>query len=258
MAIRYNKDYNREIQRSVKRFNNVRRTLSKKGIKLTSAPLKVSELKARYQTRRELNKELTLLNKVSSRSDKLLKSVENQGGATAVKWELDYLKLNEKNAIDYYQREYELVSAKVGRFPGERTRLNNLEQKLNTLNLNLDYMNQDQFNSYRSAIRNYMAIPAKIKGGYRGFLIEVEEVMRRLGYDNDKIDEVFEKLKVLKPHQFHAMYEESDLIGRIYGLIQSPKHKGSGRLTTDVEDAEGIMEDFLEQEDDLVEKYRKI
>lgn len=255
MAINFTKDYNREIRRVVKNFNARRKTLSKKGIKLTPAPVKVSDLKARYETRSDLNKELALLNKVSSSSDSLIKQVENAGGATAVQWELDYLKLNEKAAIEYFKREYDLVSKKVGRFPGERTRLDSIAANLEVLNLDLDYMNQEQFKSYRAAIRSYMTIPGKMKGGYRGFLTQIDEAMGQLGYSEEDKRKVFNKLKVLKPHQFHAMYEESDMIDRLYEISGSPKHGSEKGLTTTPKEAKKMIEEFLEEEDELIAKY---
>ena len=258
MAIRYTKDLNARIRKEVKNFNARRKVLSKRGIKLTSAPLKVSELKARYQSRRDLEKELSLLSKVSSRNDSLLEEVENSGGATAIEWELQYLKLNEQKAREYFERERDIVRAKVGRFPGERIRLDNIEQKIAILDLNIDYMNQDQFNSYRSVIREYASIPAKIKGGYRGFLVEVEESMSKLGYDRKDINKVFNKLKQLSPSQFHQFYEENDLVGRIYELIQSPKHGGGGDFTTTEDDAGDKIATFIEELDDNIAKYKNI
>ena len=258
MAIRYNKDLNAKIRKEVKNFNARRKVLSKRGIKLTSAPIKVSELKARYQSRRDLEKELGLLSKVSSRNDSLLKEVENNGGATAIEWELEYLKLNEKKAREYFERERKIVASKVGRFPGERMRLDNIEYKLNILDLNIDYMNQDQFKAYKSTIREYMSIPGKIKGGYRGFLIEVEQSMSKLGYDRKDINKVFNKLKQLSPSQFHQFYEENDLVGRIYELIQSPKHGGNGEFTTNEDDAREKIATFIEELDDNIAKYKNI
>ena len=259
MAIRYTKDLNAKIRKEVKNFNARRKVLSKKGIKITSAPLKVSELKARYQSRRELERELSLLSKASSRNDSLLKEVENSGGATAVKWELEYLKLNEQKARDYFEHEREIVASKVGRFPGERMRLDNIEQKIAILDLNIDYMNQDQFKNYRGAIREYMSIPAKIKGGYRGFLIEVEEAMSSLGYSKEDIKDVFNQLSKLTPDQFHKFYEENDTVQRIFELYQSPKHgKKSGNLTTSEEDMKDKIKTFKEELADNIEKYKNL
>jgi hypothetical protein len=258
MAIRYTKSYNKEIRKAVKHFNTVRNTLSKRGIKLTPSPLKVSELKARYQTRRELNRELTLLNKVSSSSDKLLKEIENSGGATSIKWELDYLKLNERNAINYFEREAEIERRRLPEYPGERMRLDALEQKIQYLKMDIDYMNQEQFRSYRSAIREYMATPAKMKGGYRGFLSEIESVMRVVGYDEATINTFFEKFKVLTPSQFQALYETSDLISRIYELADSPIYSDSLKMNTTTGDAKEMIDTLLEETDEMVEKAKQM
>lgn len=256
MAIRFTKSYNKEIRQAVKHFNSVRNNLYKKGVKLTSAPLKVSELKSRYQTRRELNRELNLLNKVSSSSDRLLREVENQGGARAIKWELDYLKLNTQNAIKYFEHEAQIERKRLPEFPGERLRLDALEQKINYLKMDVDYMNQDQFRSYRSAIREYIATPAKQRGGYRGFLSEIESVMRLVGYDESTINTFFTKFKVLTPSQFQDLYETSDLISRIYELADSPIYSGTLKINTTIGDAKEMIDTLMEETDELVAKAK--
>lgn len=256
MAIRYTKAYNKEIRQAVKHFNSVRSTLSKRGVKLTPSPLKVSELKARYQTRRELNKELNLLNKVSSSSDRLLKEIENNGGVKSVKWELDYLKLNQKKALAYFKREAEYERRRLPQYPSEKMRLDAIEQKIQYLQLDLDYMNQQQFRSYRAAIREYMATPAKMKGGYRGFLNEIENVMRLVGYDDTTINSFFEKFKVLTPSEFNSLYANSDLISRIYELADSPIYSDSIKINTSQSDAKEMIDTLLEETDDLVKKAK--
>lgn len=258
MAIKYTKAYNQEIRKAVRHFNQVRNTLSKRGIKLTPSPIKVSELKARYQTRRELNRELTLLNKVSSSSDKLLKEIENQGGAKSIKWELDYLKLNERNALNYFKREAEIERRRLPEFPGEKMRYDAINQKIHYLQMDIDYMNQEQFRSYRSAIREYMATPAKMKGGYRGFLSEIESVMRLVGYDDATIKSFFTKFKVLTPSQFQTLYETSDLISRIYELADSPIYSDSLKINTTTGDAKEMIDTLLEETDDMVKQAKEM
>lgn len=245
MAIRYNKAYNKQIRDAVKHAKTVEKTLARRGIKLGITVPKVSELKARYQTRRELNKEIALLNKVSSSNDRLLKEVETSGGATAIKWQMDYLKLNQKKAIEHFEHEKEIELKRTPMFPGERMRLDAIEQKLQYLNMDLEYMNQEQFRSYQSAIREYMATPAKIKGGYRGFLTEVENVMRLCGYSENTINDLFNQLKTLTPSEFHELYETSDLIRRVYELADSPTYENGIKLNTDVDDAKDNIIDPL-------------
>lgn len=249
MAIRYNKAYNQEIRKAVKHFNTVRNTLSKRGIKLTPAPIKVSELKARYQTRRELNRELNLLNKVSSSSDRLLEKVETSGGATAIKWNLDYLKQNTKNAIEYFNWEKELELKNNPVYPHERERLNEIERNIEVLQQDVDFMNQNQFKEYSGSIKEYLQIQEHMKRGYRGFLWQVENAMRITGYDEEQINGLFNKLKQLNPSEFHEYYRNNDLVKRIYEIVRSPSHGGDIKLTTTDDDGRELIDTLLEEVD---------
>ena len=170
MAIKYTKDFNAQIRKDVRHFNQVRKTLSKRGIKLTPAPIKVSELKARYQTRGELNKELALLRKISSRDDNLIKEIETSGGARAINWDFQYLKTNQKQAIEFFEHERELELSKNPVYPHEKMRLYEIESALEVLNLNLDYLNQEQFKGFQSYIKEYFTTMTHMQNGYRGFL----------------------------------------------------------------------------------------
>ena len=128
MAIRYDKAYNAEIARTVKNFNQSRNRAIKRGFKNVPAPMKVSDLKARYTSRQALNKQLTQLRKFS-KTKNALREIETKGGVTAINWELNYLKSNMKAAKEFFQKEYKLVSSKVGDFPGERMRLDAISKK---------------------------------------------------------------------------------------------------------------------------------
>lgn len=257
MAIRYDSNYNAKINRVVKNFNQKRNRAIKRGFKNVPAPIKVSDLKARYTSRRELNKQLTQLTRFSRGGDAVLRQVENDGGATAIKWELDYLKANVKAARKFFADEYRTVAAKVGDFPGERMRLDAIAKKLSTLDLDLAYMSQSQFNSYRAAINEYINKPKNYAAGYRGFLAEVESVMRMVGIEEGEIDKFFEKFKVLTPDQFHQLYENSDLIGRVYELADSPEYEGSLKLTTGKDEAKVLIDTLIEETDDLVDMAKQ-
>lgn len=256
MAIRYTKSYNKEIRQAVKHFNSVRNTLSKRGIKLTPAPLKVSELKARYQTRRELNKEIALLNKVSSSDDRLLKEVETSGGATAIKWDLEYLKQNTKNAIEYFEWEKKLELQKNPVYPHEKERLNEIEENLNILQMDVDYMSQDQFKAYSGAVREYFQIQKHMQTGYRGFLWQVENTMRLSGYEEEDINKLFNKLKILNPSEFHEWYRTNDIVNRIYELVNSPANGNELKLTTSEEDAKILLDTLIEEVDSDIAKIK--
>lgn len=253
MAIRFDRSYNARITRVVKNFNQKRNRAIKRGFKDVPPPIRVSDLKARYTTRNELNKQLTQLSKFSSSKD-VLKRVENQGGAQAIKWELGYLKSNLNAAKEFFQKEYQLVASKVGDFPGERMRLDTIAKKLNTLDLDLAYMNQSQFNTFRSAIREYINKPKKYGAGYRGFLNEIEQVMTLVGIDKDTQKQFFDKISVLTPEQFNKLYQTNDLVARIYELADSPIYTGSIKLNASEEEAEDLVKTLIEETDDIVKQ----
>lgn len=257
MAIRYDTNYNAKINRVVKNFNQKRNRAIKRGFKNVPQPIKVSDLKARYTSRRELNKQLTQLAKFSRGGDAVLRQVENEGGATAIKWEFDYLKSNVKAAKKFFANEYRTVAAKVGDFPGERTRLDTISKKLATLDLDLAYMNQQQFNSYRSAINEYINKPKNYAAGYRGFLAEVEGVMKLVGIEDSEIDKFFEKFKGLTPEQFHQLYENSELISRVYDIADSPEYDGTLKLNTTKAEAKNLINTLMEEADDLIDMAKQ-
>lgn len=256
MAIRYDANYNAKIARVVKNFNQKRNRAIKRGFKSVPAPIKVSDLKARYTTRKDLNRQLDILTKFSHDRNTVLKRIENQGGATAIKWEFDYLKANEELARQFFIREYKRIAPKTVDFPGEKMRLDNIKAKIDILDLDIATMNQSQFNSYRSTINEFINKPKNYAAGYRGFLSQIERVMRYLNIDDDTINSFFDKFSVLEPEQFHKLLEESDLVSRVFELADSPEY-GKMKLNTTNEDAEKLVNTLMEETDDLVKKAQE-
>ena len=261
MAIKYDRNYNKKINKDVRHFNQVRDTLAKKGIKTVPKIFTVSDLKARYTlnqgNKRQLNKELQLLRSLSSKDKDLIKEVENKGGAKSVNWMFKYLKTVSYQALEYYTRQRDIYKKKLPLFPGEKGKYNDLERKVALLNMDINYMNQEQFNEFQSTALDYLTIPGKIKGGYKGFLVELQQVMNAVGYSKSTINKLFKKLSQLQPHQFHKLYEENSLISRIYELYMPSTSDGEFRMNLPVEQATELVDELLQDVDDLVDKYSK-
>lgn len=255
MAIRYDANYNAKINRVVKNFNQKRNRAIKRGFKSVPPPIKVSELKARYTTRKDLNKQLDLLSKFAHGRD-VLNMIENQGGATAIAWDFDYLKANEQLARQFFVREYNRLAPKTIDFPGERMRLDNIKAKIDLLDLDIATMDQHQFNSYRATINEFINKPKNYAASYRGFLAQVERVMRYLDFDNQTIDKFFNKFSVLTPDQFHNLFEKADIISRIYELADSPVY-GELKINTTKDDAKDLVDTMMEEIDDYVKEAQK-
>lgn len=256
MAIRYNKAYNKEISAIVKNFNQKRNRAIQQGFKNVPSKIKVSDLKARYTSRKLMNEQLKLMKEFSAGGNKVLKEVENRGGAESIDWEFKYLKSNERLAREYFVREFKMIGKRIGSFPGERQRLDTIARKINLLDMDVDYMSQSQFNSYRSAINEFIQLPSRQKAGYRGFLSEVDWVMDKVGIDEESRNEVFRKLNKLSPQEFFNMYENSEIVKRIYDLADSPEF-GKMKLNTDIDDAKKKVDSFIESLDILIEQAKR-
>ena len=253
MAIRYSKELNARLRREVDNYNKKRKRAIQRGFRQLPPAMKVSELKARYTVKSDLDREINRLRKFNITN--ALERVETQGGIDSTSWELKYLKGNVRNARDYFERELKRVSKRVAKFPGEAERLNNIKAKIDILDIDLSYMDQEQFRSARRAIFEYVEAPAKRKAGYRGFLSEVDLVMQRLGYSSDEIDSVLNKFNKLNPEQFLYAYDHFDIISRVYELADSPIYGGLKMNTSDKDAADLI--DTLKRDADKVIKDAK-
>lgn len=256
MAIRYDDGLNNELRRVVHNFNQKRKRAIKRGYHYLPPIQYVSELKARYDTKTDLLRELKYLEKFNTKKDQALRVVETSGGAKAIQWEFDYLKAHQKEAKKFFQKEYNLVSSKVGKFPGERMRLDTIVKKINTLDLDLAYLTQSQFNSYRAAINEVINKPLKYAAGYRGFLAEVEGVMKMVGVSDADRKVFFDKINALTPEQFHYLYEKSDLVSRVFELADSPEYDGTLKLNTTEEVAAQLIDTLLEETDMVIEEAK--
>lgn len=256
MAIKFDKAYNAEIRRVVRNFNQKRNRAIKRGYKYLPPKMTVSELKSRYTSRSQLNRDLNALKRFNREGDKALKVVETSGGAKAIKWEYDYLKRNLQYAKEFYDREIEdAARLDTPMMVAKSEYINNLKSKRDYLNLELTELSQSQFRTFRNTINEYLYANERNMSGYRNWMNEVELIMRNLGYDNKTINKFFEGFNELTPRQFLTMYRQSQLVSRIYELY-IPTKDHSFRLSTTEEDAKDLINTFMVEKDEMIKKAK--
>lgn len=254
MAIRFDAAYNAEIRRIVRNFNQKRNRAVKRGFTHLPPLLTVSELKSRYTSRSQLNRDLKLIEKFNKDKDEALKVIETSGGAKAIKWEVDYLKANLQYAKEFYDREIEKAAKLETEMNVTKMEyLNNLKSKRDYLNLELAELNPSQYRTFRKTINEYLYANERNLNDYRNWMSEVEVIMRQLGYDNATINEFFKGFDKLSPRQFLNMYRQSALVSRIYELY-IPSRDGNFRLSTTEEDAKELINTFMIEKDELIKK----
>lgn len=256
MAIRFDPAYNAEIRRVVHNFNQKRNRAIKRGYKYLPPKMTVSELKSRYTSRSQLNRDLNALKRFNREGDKALKVVETSGGAKAIKWEYDYLKRNLQYAKEFYDREIEdAARVDTPMMVAKAEYINNLRSKRDYLNLELSELSQSQFRTFRNTINEYLYANERNMSGYRNWMNEVELIMRNLGYDNKTINKFFEGFNELSPRQFLTMYRQSQIVSRIYELY-IPTRDHSFRLSTTEEDAKDLINTFMVEKDEMIKKAK--
>lgn len=256
MAIKFDKAYNAEIRRVVRNFNQKRNRAIKRGYRYLPPPVTVSELKSRYTTRKQLNRDLNAMKRFNREGDRALRVVETSGGAKAIKWEFDYLKKNLQYAKEFYDREIEdAARLDTPMMVAKAEYLNNLKSKRDYLNLELAELNQSQFRTFRNTINEYLYANERNMSGYRNWMNEVELIMRNLGYDNRTINKFFEGFNELTPRQFLNMYRQSALVSRIYELY-IPTKDHSFKLSTTEEDAKDLINTFMVEKDEMIKKAK--
>ena len=256
MAIKFDPKYNAEIRRVVKNFNQKRNRAIKRGYHFLPPAMTVTELKSRYDNRKQLNRELSQLKKFNRQGDKALKVVETSGGAKAIKWEYEYLKNNLRYAKDFYDREIEdAMKLDSPMLVAKSEFINNLKAKRDYLDLELSELSQPQFRTFKATINEYLYANERNMRGYRNWLNEVETIMRHLGYDNETIDQFFEGFDQLTPRQFLTMYRQSALISRLYELYVPNRDLGFTLSTTE-DDAKELINTFMAEKDQMIEKAK--
>ena len=195
MAIRYTAKYNKDIHRIVENYNKKRNRLKDRGYKNIPEKIFVSELKARFNNRNDLNKELRRI-KNFTRQD-VINKIQIDNDIKIPSWQLKYVKTNRKSAIEYFEKEYQRVSKRVARFPGEKQFLVNTRRKLELLNLDPSQMTGSQFRSSVATISEFFSSPRLRNQQYRGFLSEVDWVMEKLNYSEETRKSFFKKFSQL-------------------------------------------------------------
>lgn len=253
MAIRYTPKYNAEIRRIVHNFNQTRNRAEKSGVPKNRIPnpVKVSELKANYKTKQELERVLNQLKRFSIASTNKRITIDNNFKTT--KWNYDFLKGNRNIAKKYFEDEFKRVEKRVSNFAGERDYLNTISAKIDVLGKDINKLDDREFLASVRAVEEFMASPSIRKEKYRNFLTVVEDVMETVGIKKDKRDVFFKKFEQLTPTQFLYAYDNNDIIARVYALYFKRDSEGDVILNTTTGSAEELIDNLYEQVDYIID-----
>lgn len=220
MASRNNSNSNDRYARELRNYRRRRKRAIDAGFKNVLPDFKLRDLKSIY-TSSDLEKQLKVLTKFTQKT--LLDKITTKSGTKVSSWQFENLKSNRELAKNYFEKEYERINKRVFTYPGERTYLNNIQAKINLLDLDINVMTEEQFRSAHASILEFEKSNEMRKAEYRGFLNEVDWLMEKLDVPSEKRDKFFKKFETLTPQQFLYVYDNNPIISKIYSLY----HKSS-------------------------------
>ena len=263
--IRYDKKLNKEIDDTLRRYNNKITRLARQHSNYI-LPQKVTkdDLMEVSYTRRDLQRRLSNLRKFNERGAE--RSVLTSKGYAISKYELDYLKREQsrvKRKINKEIKRYETIKpttygkkeARTFAQMGDTNYLNALA-RLEAVSKDITGLSQEQLVNYRRLLysagknRDYLAESFKL-----GYLDMMTQVGYTAGYDNEKLELLKEKLKDLDPTQMYELYRNEKSIKSVsdYYYVLSDGKIDPEQFSADVTN---LYDNLLESIDTILKDYK--
>lgn len=244
MAINYDDALNARMSRIVRNYN--------RRVEGTKVPkVSVARLRKDYYRRADLNRELKNLEAFTK------KAAFRDATAKVSEYDKQLIRNNRAETIKFLQEQQKFLRKRIKKgYPLEEAEIKNLQLNERLLSQDIESSSQADLQAMLGSVQDYRTSFAERGAGYRGFLSEVEWVMGQVGIEPEEQEEFFNKMKKLNPQELYTIYEESELVKRVYELADSPSY-GNIKLNTSDEDAKNKIEDLLKNIDRLIAEVKE-
>lgn len=259
MAIRYDKNFNKEIQKVVKNFNAKITRLEATEQEILPDKTSVKELKTIYKDRRQLKRKLKQLRKFSEKG--MEKVLITPGGAEMTQWE-----------YETGRADYTMVKRRLGKkvkLEGvikspylKREETQNAIDKLDEMKKSFKDLSQSELEAIKTMLDK------EIKNRYyedifkRNFLTKFEATLRDGGYSS----EIIEQFKTMTGEELLLMYKKeqaiqdimefSDTLGMRPG-VKEVTSKLYGEATISKSQFDAIVEQMVNNLPRYMREYKK-
>ena len=241
--IRYDSDYNQKISRVVSNFNRKVRRLEKEEHRLLPSPVKVSDINKLYFSRRELNKYLNDLKKFSKPG---AEDIVRINGKEYTKYQIDLFKTNLRREREQLRRQIPKMEGIQHKYPVQHDiNLQNLKNRQEKLTSSWQKLIDKEFtNVIERQQRNLET--------YDNYFQVLFQDAYQIGFPEEKIEHIKNKLLELSPSQFMLALRDSKEIQFIFNFYHSMTRQAGVRSITDYT----ALNALYNRIDQIVENYK--
>lgn len=266
MAIRYDKELQKEINRTIKNFNQKIARLEKEGRELLPEKVTKKEIISEVDTRYALRKRLKELQRFSRRGAEEIITLGE--GARLTKYDYEEIKRSQKalkQSLTKKIKKYESEPIRVGgkkqdstfAQSGDKTYLN-LVARRKALDKKLENLNKEKLESLRGLIKRSKRSSFYYDSMFMiNYIDSLNSTANYYGYDKRKLNKIKEKLLTLKPKEFTDLFNEDKLINAIMDYNTSPKSlqkKAGINLLAMKDDVIDLFDSLYEKIDIILEE----
>lgn len=249
MAIRYNQEFNQEIARVVKNFNNKVRRLERLDYDVLPDTVKVSDLKKEYTKRSDLKRRLRELQLFNERG---MEKVITIGELTDTRYQIELDKRKATQAKRNLTRQIrEVESQETGQAGLRSDYLRNLQYRRSYLDLKIKNLSKSQIRTRRKIISQEENLESKNQTFYNNIFSMLFRSAYQAGITQDRILPLLNKLKDLSPYQLSQAVEThgvfKDFLDRynIFTGIGEGSEESEDSLTRSIENLDNALPSIL-------------
>lgn len=241
--IKYDAQYNQEINRVVSNFNRKVRRLEKEERALIPSPVRVRDIKTKFTNRTDLNRYLRDLKRFSIRGAENLVQVN---GEEYSRYQIDIFKRNLRRERDQLRRDIKEAESITHRYPMQH---DVYTQNLRARKLKLsrpwgELIGEElerQFESYWRKVDTF--------DNYFEIMFQDAYLV---GFEDEKINYIKERLLKLNPRQFDKLLRDSPEIKSIFDYYHSLVRQRGELGASGYDKYQALYENI----DNLVEKFK--
>lgn len=259
---RFDADFNADIRRTIKNFNQKIRRAERRGEKGLPELRSVREFKAQFATKQDAKRELSQLKTLLNNKEALQRHRTKDG--TISNWEFDYIVKNLQETKKWVNRELEKALVRVKDYPEHlyaiRSDVLTLEAERNYLQRNINELSSRELKTVGAIEQRMKRAELKTLTGRKYFMDTIDFLLTSQGYKKKNRKEIQEKLNALSNEEFLELYKTHDIVSTIMSYYIPSEKEGEIKILEELKqdnEVEEIVDNFNQNIDVYIDEAKQ-